>query len=40
MSHFKQTNLKESLLEIKFEQYKLCDACQKGKQVKTSFKLK
>jgi len=33
-------NLITSLPEIKFQQDKLCDACQKGKQVKTSFKSK
>jgi len=32
--------LVNGLPDIKFEQDRLCDACQKGKQVKTSFKSK
>ena len=26
------------LPKLKFEKYRLCDACQKGKQVRVSFK--
>jgi len=43
MSHLNKLvskNLVTSLPEIKFQQERLCDACQKGKQVKTSFKSK
>ena len=32
--------LKHSLLKLKFEKDKLCDACQKGKQTRVSFKSK
>lgn len=41
MNHLNKLVLKElvnSLLKIHLEKKKLCDTCQKGKQVKTSFK--
>ena len=43
MAHLNKVVLKKlvnGLPEIKFEQNKLCDACQKGNYVKTSFKSK
>ena len=33
-------NLVIGLLKLKFEKYNFCEACQKGKQTKHSFKLK
>ena len=43
MDHLNKLVSKElaiGLLKLKFEKDKLCDACQKGKQVKASFKAK
>ena len=43
MQHFKRLNRKqlvEGLPKLKFEKDKMCEACQKGKQTKVSFKSK
>jgi len=33
-------NLVDGLSKLKFEKDKICEVCQKGKQVKSSFELK
>lgn len=40
IDHFKlvHKNIVEGLPDLHFERNKLCDGCQKGKQVRTSFK--
>ncbi|WRX26832.1 GAG-pre-integrase domain - like 10 [Theobroma cacao] len=40
MSKLIKKNLVAGLPELKFENYRICDACQLGKQVRTSFKSK
>jgi len=43
MQHFNQLNRKQlvkGLPKLKFEKDRVCEACQKGKQTKISFKSK
>jgi len=40
LKRLKSKDLVSGLPKIKFENNRICDACQKGKQTRSSFKLK